>query len=269
MRTTTDRIDRRTAELLLDGVPAGPAHRPLAALLAAAAAPPRPHELAGERAAVAALRRAHTTGVDATRAHTTGVDATRAHTTGVDATRARAARDGAGHPAKPARSVRRLALVKAAAAGALALTGGVALAAETGHLPAPIQRRVHEMFSAVGVPPPDPTPAASAGPTGRPGDPRPAGPPSGVPSPPAAAELCLAWRAAEKDPRGKAMAADALRALMSAAGRENRSIPAFCADVLDPTHAPTPGPPGPPGTAGSSHGQPQSPGHGRSKGHGG
>ncbi|MEV5695678.1 hypothetical protein, partial [Micromonospora globbae] len=56
----TDRMDRRTAEWLLDGpTDAGPADAgPLVLLLGALRAAPRPGEFAGEAAAVAAYRRA-------------------------------------------------------------------------------------------------------------------------------------------------------------------------------------------------------------------
>ncbi|MFB4299800.1 hypothetical protein [Actinomadura sp. NTSP31] len=64
------RLDQRTAERLLGGAPASPAHgtgdgpadghEALRALLSAAAGPPRPGELAGEDAAAAAFRAART-----------------------------------------------------------------------------------------------------------------------------------------------------------------------------------------------------------------
>lgn len=54
------RIDRKTAEQLLSGRPAGGSDN-LRELLAAAAAPPRAEELAGEQVAIAAFRAAHLT----------------------------------------------------------------------------------------------------------------------------------------------------------------------------------------------------------------
>ncbi|HEX6497502.1 MAG TPA: hypothetical protein VF054_00545 [Micromonosporaceae bacterium] len=111
--TRPSRIDRDTAERLLEGVPAvrDPGGVPLANLLAAAAAPGRPDELAGEQAALAAFRAAQL-----------------AHTP---------------EPRRP--SVLKTALAKmltvkaaAAAAAVVAVGGGVAVAAETGALPNPL-----------------------------------------------------------------------------------------------------------------------------------
>lgn len=110
--TRPSRIDRDTAERLLAGVPAirGPGGAPLANLLAAAAAPGRPDELAGEQAALAVFRAAQLT-----------------------------------HAPDPRRrSVLKTALAKmltvkvAAAAAVVAVGGGVAVAAETGALPNPL-----------------------------------------------------------------------------------------------------------------------------------
>jgi hypothetical protein len=53
------RISRKDAERLLDRRPTRDAHRGVADMLASAAAPARPAELAGEREAVAAFRREH------------------------------------------------------------------------------------------------------------------------------------------------------------------------------------------------------------------
>lgn len=59
----SDHLDRRTGERMLRGEDTGP--RPLAALLAAASAPPRRHDRRGEEAAVAAFRTARA-GLDVT-----------------------------------------------------------------------------------------------------------------------------------------------------------------------------------------------------------
>ncbi|MWA01473.1 hypothetical protein F8568_014005 [Actinomadura sp. LD22] len=108
------RLDRRTAERLLRSVPMSVANGPadhradgydaLRALLAAAAGPPRPGELAGEDAAAAAFRTA-------------------------------LARPAPHRPRWAA--VSRFATVKVAvlAAALAAFGGGVAVAASTGHLP--------------------------------------------------------------------------------------------------------------------------------------
>ncbi|MFD0633196.1 hypothetical protein ACFQ9X_18030 [Catenulispora yoronensis] len=117
-------------------------------LLAAAAAPARPHELRGYDAARRAFERAGTTPV----------------------------RRGA------VVQLSRLIGVKVAAvAGALTVTG-VAVAAEADVLPSPIQRVAHQVLGGVGVPEPEPeatTPTSAAGgassSTARPSTPRPTG----------------------------------------------------------------------------------------------
>ena len=95
------RIDRFTAERLLRGEVAGP--HELAELLAAAAAPAQPDELAGEEAAVTAFREAHL----------------------IPASR----------PRRRSMITKLLTLKVAAAALTATAAGGVALAAGTGHLP--------------------------------------------------------------------------------------------------------------------------------------
>lgn len=114
------RISRREAEHLLDRLPAV-AVPDVADLLAAAGAPARPDELAGEKAAVAAFRAAY----------------------------------GPAEPEKPkGRPVRRAVLV-AALSAVVALVGGTAYAAQTGRLPDPVQQRFHETFAGVPAPEPD------------------------------------------------------------------------------------------------------------------
>ncbi|MBN1173877.1 MAG: hypothetical protein JXA67_17020 [Micromonosporaceae bacterium] len=108
-----DRVDAVTAERLLGGETVAD-HERLAGLLAAAAAPARPGELAGETAAVLAFRAAHR------------------------------------HPVSPRRnalvvkpSMTRFLTVKIAAIViAIGGVGGVAVAAGTGNLPDPVQRHV-------------------------------------------------------------------------------------------------------------------------------
>jgi hypothetical protein len=99
------------------------AYPELRRLLAAATAPPRPAELAGRAAAVAAFEEAGAVPVAPVRR----------------------------------RSGRRVA-VKVVAAAALVLFGGSAVVAEAGRLPGGGQRHAYEAFSGLGVPPPSPRP---------------------------------------------------------------------------------------------------------------
>ncbi|MET7392406.1 hypothetical protein ABZS66_02775 [Dactylosporangium sp. NPDC005572] len=96
-------------------------------LLAAAAAPARPHELAGEEAAVAGYRRVYGT-------------------------------------VRPRRRRRRFAVLAALTAVGVSF-GSAAYAASTGRLPDPIQRTVHSFVEGVPAPAvaePPPTPASAA-----------------------------------------------------------------------------------------------------------
>ncbi|OLB82503.1 MAG: hypothetical protein AUI14_00490 [Actinobacteria bacterium 13_2_20CM_2_71_6] len=127
---TTRRLTAREAEQLLTGQPVAPDRRALARLLAAAAAPARPGELAGERLAVEAYSRAYHQPV------------------------------GAGRRGGLARAVRRTALVKATVGATVLLVGGAALAAETGRLPAPAQQSAHDLLYPFGVPAPRQEPPA-------------------------------------------------------------------------------------------------------------
>jgi hypothetical protein len=150
-----------------------------------------------------------------------------------------------------------------AVACALAVTGSAAYAAETGALPDSVQQTAHDLFSALGVP----APATSDGSAGRSHGANSGRPSNGghtvrpTPSGAVALELCQAWDAAQKDPHGKAMAAEALRALLDAAGGD-RSVPTFCANVLAQNgNSATPHPPNPPPT-------PSHPGNGNGNGNG-
>ncbi|GGQ79737.1 hypothetical protein GCM10010166_57310 [Couchioplanes caeruleus subsp. azureus] len=195
----------------MTGDPAGADHRGLAALLDAAKAPASPRELAGERAAVAAFVAAYRD----------------AETTSLPRGRRRV------RIPLPART----AAVKVAAGVAVLAGGGVALAAETGHLPAGAQQQAHRLFSAVGVPapapettsarPPSPTSATPSPQTSARSAPGPS--PTGGPASadPAVPGLCRAW-AAQRTPHGKAMSADSRRDLIAAAGGEDR-VADFCA----------------------------------------
>jgi hypothetical protein len=130
-------LDEDIVERLLAGdLPpdhAPPGYAKVAALLAAAVAPPRPEELAGQAAALAELRAV-------THARTIP---------------ARARRTGR-------RSRRRLALAVVAVTATLA-TGGAALAAG-GHLPGPVRDAAHSILVSVGGTEPAPPAVAPAPP---------------------------------------------------------------------------------------------------------
>jgi hypothetical protein len=200
------RIGPRETEQLLNADPDGFAYPELRHVLAAAAAPPRPHELAGLRAAVAEFESAGRY---------------------VDAPRTRAAR----------RSPLTLSVgMKVAAGVAVVLFGGTAVAAETGNLPGGAQQQAHDLFSSLGVPPPAASPTAGATPEEDPTTPAPA--PSASdhgrkldPTSPAVLGLCRAWEAQQQNPKDKPMPAEARRDLAAAAGGE-RHLAAFCAPLL-------------------------------------
>jgi hypothetical protein len=223
------RIGLPEADRLVAGEPAVPERLGLSTLLAAAAAPPFPEELASERAAVTGF--------------------------------ARARRDAAPTVMPAVRSRARVPLtrrvaVKTAVGLAVVVTGGTAFAAATGSLPAGVQQQAHELFSSLGIP----APGTGARPTGT--GPRgfaSSGPPRGTPTAsargrtpdpgdPKTLGLCHAWDGAQKNPHGKAMAPEMRRALAAAAGDEP-SIPEFCAKLLGgqqhhalPSTTPTPHP---------------------------
>jgi hypothetical protein len=198
------RIGRADAQRLLDGGPAGAQHAELAALLAAAAAPGRPAELTDEPAMVAAFVRAQ-------------------REPSPSPGRARAWRPG------------RFAVVKVATGVLLFATVGTAFAAETGTLPAGLQRQAHGLFSSLGVPTPDADRTAGSRP-GAPKSTRGVPPASSRPSPgpgdPATEKLCRAWAASQRDPHGRAMAPKQLRELIIRAG-DAAEIPALCAERID------------------------------------
>lgn len=217
MRTVRKRrIGPHEAERLLTAERIGSDHVELSLLLAAAAAPPRPDELIGYESAMAAF--------------------------------AQAGREAEATPMPVGRGRRRwLPLPRSVAAkavlgAAVALTGGVAYAAETGRLPDAAQRHAHELFSPLGVPAPTtPPPTAGRG--------SPTATPTGAgrtldPGEPAALGLCRAWKAARANPNGSPMAAEAFQDLAEAAGGE-RDVPAFCARLLASPASRVPAPPGP------------------------
>lgn len=216
MRTwRTGRIGLTEADRLVAGDPLSPGYPGLVALLDVAKAPASGEELAGERTAVAGFAAAYRGAVPAS----------------VPRGRRRA------WVPLSAKGV----AVKVAAGVAVLAVGGTALAAETGNLPAGVQQRAHSVFAGLGVPPADggrrPT---DPGPAGAAGSVRPST--SAVPTPDvhgttprpsdvATLLLCQAWDAERKDPHGKAMTAQARRALSAVAGGQSR-VPAFCAALL-------------------------------------
>ncbi len=216
------RIDRKTAERLLRGdraVPEG-GPDPLADLLAAATAPPRADELAGEQAALAAFREAHLVGVHQSRR---------------------------GSMIKT--SIAKLLTVKAAAAAVAATAvGGVALAASTGTLPSPLH---HSTSTA------HPTARPTGGPAS--GEPSAAAAGAAHASPsPSLVGLCHAYTAGAGHNPGKALDNPAFTALITAAGGKDK-VAAYCAKILSdrpgnasathrPGGAPTAHPTGAPAT---------------------
>ncbi|MEU1836664.1 hypothetical protein [Micromonospora chersina] len=197
------RMDQETVERLLVGPAADAQDGPeaLVRFLAAVRAAPRPHELSGEGAALQAFRMAQ-----------------------------------AGDPvslrvSRPERRLRAgLVGAKLALAALLATaTGGVALAAVTGHLPGPLG----------GGGGADTTASPSAGADGRPtptGDPsHPSTPATGPTdrsgSRPALAGLCTAYQAKKNEDRGRALEAPPFADLVSAAGGREK-VPAYCDGLL-------------------------------------
>ncbi|GAA4564045.1 hypothetical protein GCM10023176_09310 [Micromonospora coerulea] len=196
------RMDQETVERLLVGPAADRPDGPeaLVRLLTAVRVAPRPHELTGEPAALAAFR---------------------------------AARAGS-LPAPAARPERRIlagllgAKVAVAALLAAAATGGVALAAATGNLPGSqgdnTQATTAPSTSAGLDPSPtggsDVSPTPGAGPAGR-----------GTASP-AILGLCTAYRAEESDNRRRALENSRFADLVSAAGGREK-VPDYCDRLLD------------------------------------
>ncbi|WP_258947536.1 hypothetical protein [Lentzea californiensis] len=191
------RIDRRTAEQLLRAAPGGlpvAGHDRLSDLLAAAGAPARDQELAGERAAMAAFR---------------------------DARLATAPQRWRPRMLKAA--LANLLAVKIAGVAVLT-AGGIALAAAAGTLPgqqreepaAPAGTTVVSTTSAT-------TAAPSKGPEQKPDN-------SASPSP-SLKGLCQAYTAGAGSEHGKAHNNPAFSALITAAGGAER-VPGFCADLL-------------------------------------
>jgi hypothetical protein len=222
-----------------------PAYAKVAALLAAAVAPPSPRELAGQEVVLAELRAV---------------------------TRGRPPVTATPRTAPRPRRRRRAGLAVVVVAGAL-VTGGVAGAA-TGHLPGPVREAARTILGTTGdrtsaptqpVPPPAPEAyPTGAGGTGPPGS-QPAT--SSFPGPGASAVapaptpnlegLCRAYAAGAG--QGEAMEATAFQALVRAAGGEDQ-VPAWCEDLLpgdqqleQPKDTKAPKEPGEPAPSGSGN----------------
>ena len=230
---TPMRLDEATATRLLAGrlepADAPPGYGTVTAVLRAAAAPPRPEELAGEDAVRDTFR----------------------------------ARRPPGPP--PRRALRRTRLAVLLAAGVV-LLGGVAAAASTGSLPGPAQSLAHDALDTLGVsvPAPHPTPpptriAPARGPSTRrvpvttgpapvrpvthpparhpPAPAHPSAPPRSVPPRASAPGLATAWcraaAAGHLNPHGSPPMQHAYQALVQLAGGA-ANIPGYCRAVLTP-----------------------------------
>jgi hypothetical protein len=214
------RVNRETAENLLGGVPGGP--ESLSRVLAAAAAPAAPHELAGEQVVLAEFRAARL------------------------------------HPISPPRrpsmlktTVAKLLAAKllTATAVATAATGGVAFAAATNSLPEPVQGAAHNVFNAPAPRhhgKPDPLPGRGNQPGAKSSD-----APNGTPSP-SLRGLCTAFQAGATSNDGKALTNPAFTALVTAAGGTSK-LAAYCTTLIGapsahPTGKPSTHPSGKPST---------------------
>jgi hypothetical protein len=232
-------LDEGTAERLLAGqlhpADAPPEYRRAAMVLAAAAAPPTPDELAGERQAVAAFT---------------------------------AVARSIPHRAAPRRQpvLTRFVSFKLAAAAAIAAlsVAGVAGAA-TGTLPDPAQRVAHRMLGGAGVPGPDDHAAQTADDkSSTKSDHSPTGPDA---TGQAKAGLCRAWAAGQGGENGKKLDATAFQALAEAAGGAD-GIAEYCADVTSTTDHGRQGKPSEPPATDPEHGQGQGGGNGQGQGSG-
>jgi hypothetical protein len=193
-RGNAGRIDRDTAERLLDGRPAAGSSGPLAARLRAARAPALPDELVGERAALLAFQAAQL------------------------------------HPIPRQRrlsmlktTIAKLLTAKAAAVVAAAGAGGIALAAGTGVLPVELPNAAsdHSVVATSAPAPHGDSPAAE------PAKPAQAG---GNPAP-SMVGLCRAYNAELSNNPGKAMESPAFTALVDAAGAGDK-VEGFCKEKL-------------------------------------
>jgi hypothetical protein len=225
MRTArARRISRQEVEELLSGRRVSADREALLRLLDEVAAPARPEELTGRKAAVAGF-----------------VQALRDPVPPHPPVRRRR---------RPLFLLTRAALVKAVVGLGVLLFGGMAVAAGTGNLPAGVQHGAHALLSPLGVPVPDATgrhgggsrsgtgadrssgSAAGPGRTGVGTGPTTAGPAAAV------VGLCRVWDATRKPGHDRPMDPAAWQSLVRAAGSSDK-VPAFCAAVL--AAAPAPG----------------------------
>jgi hypothetical protein len=223
------RIDRGTAEKLLDGRPLGPdaGHDALVDLLATLAAPPADGEQAGESAAMDAFRETRLSPVQHSRSR----------------------------PMTTAAQVRRRSAKALVAALAVTALSGVAVAAGTGHLP--------------GVKGGHPAAAPrTTGPTaGATGTPNTGGPTATADADPATTALCEAYTASTAADRAKKLAAPAFSGLVRVAGGTGK-VTAYCAAVLHGKHHPAKDTKTPGHAGGSTKaGKAAKPTHGSAKAH--
>lgn len=210
--------DRAYTERLLDAPSAARGSRdPLARLLAAAAAPPRPHELAGEEAAVEAFRRA---------------------------------RHAPARPAASPRRIRPLTAVAIACAGmVVTATAWIALAANGVRLgagrPAPVSPAPAPSAAASTVPPVMPSAPAESTLAG----------PAEPTAPSDMVGLCHAYLNAGHGTNGQPLEIPAFRRLVEVAGGEDEVGP-YCERVLAESGRRTPDQPTPSQRRGSGRGPP-------------
>ena len=197
------RINRFDAECLLDGGPGTGVPALLVAQLRAAAGPAQAHELAGERAALAAFRAA---ALDPIPRHPIPRHPTPRH----PIARRR--------PSAFRITLAKLLTVKAAAmaAAVTAGAGSIALAAGAGVLP--IELPIFPAAPAATHPPA--SPAEQSSPEGNGGD------PAGIPSPSITA-LCEAYAAEVSNDPGHALEGPAFQVLATAAGGADK-VDSFC-----------------------------------------
>ena len=208
------RLDPERAERLLSGRSAADAadmSDPLAQVLAAAAAPVRPGELAGEQAALAAFRSAVPV--------------------------------AAQRPAGPLSRWRRLLAFKVGALVVALTAGGVALAAGAGlvpgvpglpGLPSPFDDERPSVAPSSVSSGPLPSATTSVGAATEPSAPAPSGEAGASPTPMSVAAVhghCRAYLAAPRGDRGKALQRSELAELATLAGGEEE-IEAYCVAVL-------------------------------------
>ena len=236
------RPDRRKGELLPHSgleLPAG-SGEPLAELLAAASAPPRPSELAGEEAALAAFRAARQPTAQPSAASTR---------------RRRRIGAGAGVWA---------AVVAATATAGAALAAGGQLGTSPGPAPAPLPAPT----TSADVPSTRSTPPAVPSRGAAPSVPSEPATNAAAPDQPGSAKLglCRSYLAKGGVERGKSLETPAFSALVEAAGGRD-GVPAYCERMLAPETGSGDGQPTPPYADGDPPGRDpsKSPGGGPKK----